>query len=232
MLAVNRQRLRALLDQVPEPMRGEAKVIHAPAAAVLIEQSADYDLLILATHGRRGFARLFLGSVAEKVVRSSNCPVLVTRIDGAPVPLDGPLVVVLPVDAAHPDVHPLRLVRSWLGGEQRLRPVHVLPPFRQLKQPSVAAPVQEHPHLPWAEGEIHHALTSAGLPDLLVHLEARNTDGNPGAQIADYAREQGAHLVALPTHSRSSLSRLAFGSVAERLARVAPCAVLVLRPPV
>lgn len=34
------------------------------------------DLLVLGTHGRRGFERLFLGSVAERVVRSACCPVL------------------------------------------------------------------------------------------------------------------------------------------------------------
>ncbi|ASV97058.1 universal stress protein [Paraburkholderia aromaticivorans] len=34
------------------------------------------DLLVLGTHGRRGFKRLFLGSVAERVVRSAHLPVL------------------------------------------------------------------------------------------------------------------------------------------------------------
>jgi nucleotide-binding universal stress UspA family protein len=34
------------------------------------------DLLVLGTHGRRGFKRLFLGSVAERVVRSAGLPVL------------------------------------------------------------------------------------------------------------------------------------------------------------
>ena len=34
------------------------------------------DLLMLGTHGRRGFKRLFLGSVAERVVRSASLPVL------------------------------------------------------------------------------------------------------------------------------------------------------------
>lgn len=37
------------------------------------------DLLVMATHGRSGLAHLFLGSVAEAVVRKANCPVLTIR---------------------------------------------------------------------------------------------------------------------------------------------------------
>jgi universal stress protein A len=37
------------------------------------------DIIIMATHGRTGLSHLFLGSVAEKVVRSATCPVLTVR---------------------------------------------------------------------------------------------------------------------------------------------------------
>jgi universal stress protein A len=37
------------------------------------------DLIIIATHGRTGLRRLFLGSTAERVVRHAHCPVLVVR---------------------------------------------------------------------------------------------------------------------------------------------------------
>ena len=37
------------------------------------------DLLVLGTHGRTGFARLFLGSVAGRVVASATCPVMTVR---------------------------------------------------------------------------------------------------------------------------------------------------------
>jgi nucleotide-binding universal stress UspA family protein len=37
------------------------------------------DLVVMATHGRRGVARLILGSVAERVVRESIAPVLIVR---------------------------------------------------------------------------------------------------------------------------------------------------------
>lgn len=41
-------------------------------------QNTGADLVIMGTHGRRGLSRLFLGSVAEKVVRHSPVPVLTT----------------------------------------------------------------------------------------------------------------------------------------------------------
>jgi nucleotide-binding universal stress UspA family protein len=43
------------------------------------------DLLVLATHGRRGLARFVLGSVAEAVVRKASCPVLTIRSEEAAV---------------------------------------------------------------------------------------------------------------------------------------------------
>lgn len=40
------------------------------------------DLVVMGTHGRGGIDRLLLGSVAEKVVRGSNVPVLTVRVGG------------------------------------------------------------------------------------------------------------------------------------------------------
>ncbi|MBI2078096.1 MAG: universal stress protein [Euryarchaeota archaeon] len=37
------------------------------------------DLIVIATHGRRGLSRMLLGSVAESVIRHAPCPVLVIR---------------------------------------------------------------------------------------------------------------------------------------------------------
>jgi nucleotide-binding universal stress UspA family protein len=39
------------------------------------------DLIVMGTHGRRGLAHMFLGSVAERVVRTAPCPVLTVRGD-------------------------------------------------------------------------------------------------------------------------------------------------------
>lgn len=41
------------------------------------------DLIVMGTHGRSGFKRLWLGSVAERVTRTAHCPVLVIRSKSA-----------------------------------------------------------------------------------------------------------------------------------------------------
>jgi universal stress protein A len=43
---------------------------------------AALDLSVLARHGRTGFSHLFLGSMAERVVRTVPCPVLTIRPTG------------------------------------------------------------------------------------------------------------------------------------------------------
>jgi nucleotide-binding universal stress UspA family protein len=51
-----------------------------PADVILaMEKTVAPDLVVMATHGRRGFTRLVMGSVAEKVVRESITPVLTVR---------------------------------------------------------------------------------------------------------------------------------------------------------
>ncbi len=77
----------AYLDKIAERLRARSLdvqtrvVISAHAAAAIhAEASAEPNSAIaLATHGRGGFKRLLLGSVADKVVRGASCPVLVCR---------------------------------------------------------------------------------------------------------------------------------------------------------
>jgi nucleotide-binding universal stress UspA family protein len=54
-------------------------VMKGNPANKIIEMSKDYDLIVIGALGRTGLSRLFIGSVAEKVVRFASCPVLVVR---------------------------------------------------------------------------------------------------------------------------------------------------------
>jgi nucleotide-binding universal stress UspA family protein len=50
---------------------------HSPAQAILdYGREAGADLIIAGTHGRSGVSGFFMGSVAQKIVRTAPCPVL------------------------------------------------------------------------------------------------------------------------------------------------------------
>lgn len=58
-----------------------------PASGILREvEDSGVDLVVMATHGRTGFRRFLLGSVAEKVARHAPCPVLLVRREEPDVP--------------------------------------------------------------------------------------------------------------------------------------------------
>jgi universal stress protein A len=53
--------------------------------------------------------------------------------------------------------------------------------------------------------------------------------GRPSSTIVDRARAGGFDLIVMGTHGRTGLSHMFMGSVAERVVRTAPCAVLTVR---
>jgi nucleotide-binding universal stress UspA family protein len=53
--------------------------------------------------------------------------------------------------------------------------------------------------------------------------------GDPGQEIADFAKENQAELIVIPSHGYGFLRHILLGSVAERVVRLAHCPVLVLR---
>jgi nucleotide-binding universal stress UspA family protein len=70
--------IREELGEDP-PVLVHPRVQHGNPAEVLIEQSADADLLVVGTRGHGGFAGLVLGSVSQHVAAYAKCPVTVVR---------------------------------------------------------------------------------------------------------------------------------------------------------
>jgi nucleotide-binding universal stress UspA family protein len=71
-----------------------------PAGTILsAEKKIGADVVVMATHGRRGFKRFFLGSIAELVLRESTCPVLTVRCTPAQSDLVGTWMTKNPVTA-------------------------------------------------------------------------------------------------------------------------------------
>lgn len=62
----------------------DTAVVVGRAAHTIVEyaKGQGYDLIVMGTHGRTGVTHLFMGSVAERVVRTSPCAVLTVRSQG------------------------------------------------------------------------------------------------------------------------------------------------------
>lgn len=81
-VAAQKQLDELLVDNDPNPLPVKKAVLTSSATAAAIVQYArdlGIDLIVVGTHGRGAVAHLLMGSVAERVVRSASCPVLIVR---------------------------------------------------------------------------------------------------------------------------------------------------------
>lgn len=76
---------------------------------------------------------------------------------------------------------------------------------------------------------LERAVLRAGLPNAKLHVEI--VPGNPANGVVQLAGRLGVELVVMPSLGRTGIARIALGSTAERVVRLAPCPVLVLRAP-
>ncbi|MBT6049910.1 MAG: universal stress protein [Candidatus Scalindua sp.] len=82
---ITKQHKSILLDYIPKEIRNDIKmevlvVSGIPFAEIIdISNKNNMDMIIMGSHGRTGIAHIMLGSVAEKVARIANCPVLIVK---------------------------------------------------------------------------------------------------------------------------------------------------------
>lgn len=220
-------RLDALLTRFPADRRAGSLVLHRrDSAEAIVEQAPGHDLFVVRTHGRRGVARLWLGSVAERIVRSSPVPVLVVRAPVSALAATGEarMLVAVDLDDRADDVA-REAVRWALALRARVDALHV-------RRPVVLAPTDTVITAAWLEADrVAEEAAQRRLDDWLRGIPerlrgtARVERGEPAAAIGKAA--EGALLVLLGTHGRRGAARVWLGSVAERVARTAPVPVLV-----
>lgn len=200
------------------------------------------DCIVISTHGRTGLSRTFFGSVAERVLRLSACPVFSVRPPGAQTQAKagaGFKTIVLPTDlSANADAavpYAAELSRRF-GATIHL--IHVCEEEQDLYYATaaggygVSAPIDrwlKEDHI-GREKRLNEMARSLGALDQVrvVHLLQR---GHAAERIALYAEVEKAGLIVMATHGRTGLSHLLVGSVAEKVARTARCPVLSVKPP-
>lgn len=102
----------------------DARVVGGPATSVLLDAAAEMDLIVVGTHGRRGPSRWWLGSVAERVARSSLVPVLVVHDTPAATDLFANVLVLETADGNERAVRCAELLAGQAGGRVRRVSAH------------------------------------------------------------------------------------------------------------
>lgn len=196
-------------------------------------EQVDAGMVVMATHGRGGVRRAWLGSVADYLVRNVTLPVLIVRpgmnLAAAGrhilVPLDGSAFSEAALDEA---------CALAVANRQDLILLRVVQP---VMQPMAGL---EAPYL----GVDHErtAFHRSAAEDYLLQLEERvrttgvkcstvvTVDAAPGASIVDLARPAHFAMIVMATHGRAGLRRVISGSVTDQVVRRADVPVMVIRP--
>jgi universal stress protein A len=88
---------------------------------------------------------------------------------------------------------------------------------------------QPESHVRHLWDELRQVQAEPGSPVTVKHILG---EGEPALEIAEIAKKYNCDLIVISTHGRTGLERLLMGSVAEKIVRFAPCAILtVKRPP-
>jgi nucleotide-binding universal stress UspA family protein len=192
---------------------------------------AGVDLLVIGSHGRSGFTRILLGSVAERVIRQAPCPTMVVPARVHDVVADAPArfrTILCPVDFSDNSLlaaeYAVNLAEET---DAQLRLLHVvsMPPGLDELELTLADVREqvEADRLRRLE-----QLVPAEAPDYCTVKSAVRT-GAVHREILAAADEQPSDLIVIGAHGRGAMDAAFFGSNAARVARAAKCPVLVVR---
>ena len=212
----------------------------APAYPVVealqeIIESEGIDLVVMTTHGRTGPARWVMGSVAERMVRSTKVPMYVVRSHEGATDTEVDLSnIVVPLDGSPLAEHSLapaeRLAHS-ISATIHLVRVPVVPGYLTML-PETAGWIPEQLRASAINAEAYLAERAGELQErgLSVETDVEPVlEGTVAEGIISAATARRAGVIILSSHGRSGLDRWFLGSVADRVLRGAECAVWVVR---
>ncbi|MDP2319059.1 MAG: universal stress protein [Acidobacteriota bacterium] len=228
--------LRRAVDDVGGASLDVALVADAgDTARTIIDRAGavSADLLVVGTHGRGGFERFFIGSVAEKVLRKAPCPVLtVPPQAGVGSPPEVHFKNILcPMDFSPSALHAfgfaVDLARQAGGTVTVLHVIESLPDDAPSPYAHYSVPEYREHLVDDARQRLHALIaeeprTGGAILDRVEH-------GRPHREILRTAAETPADLIVMGAQGRGGLDLALFGSTTQTVVRAAPCPVLTVR---
>lgn len=219
-----------LADQLrrvaPAVRPASATVVHQAAHQAVDERARAVGAGIIAVGAHRGgdVGAHFLGTTADRVIRTAEVPVLVVR-GGIPVPLRRMGVATDFSGPAHGGMDvALRLADTLLGPDGELVVMHA---GWDVEQGEPAARDGLGPRM---EAEFGEAVQRTGVRPAARVRTSIAWGTSPADTIARHAGDERLELLVMGTHGRGGVRRMLTGSVASGVARQAPCSVLLVPP--
>lgn len=188
-------------------------------------QTHDIELIVMGTHGRRGFDRLVLGSTTDRVMRKASSPVLVVSNPAHNVMTTGP-------DGKH---HLSRIVycTDFSINSERALEYAISLAAEYGAELTMLHVVEGAPDPTTANAIItarREQLDKLISNEQREHLNMRTVVrcGKPYQEIVGYAKEVQAHLVVMTARGGDALDRAVFGSTTYRVIQLGPCPVLAI----
>ena len=193
----------------------------------------DPDLVVVGTHGRRGFQRLLLGSVTERLLRRSKTPVLSVAPSAGPPPREGETFgrILCPVDFSPSSLAGLRTALSLAGERGEVLVLHLVEFYYdpgmgeaiaydlgELREGNVAR----------AEEKIRELIPESARPRVRLRVEVLRS-GGAYREILRIAGEEKSGLLVMGVAGRTASDLLFFGSTANHVVRAAAAPVLTVR---
>jgi nucleotide-binding universal stress UspA family protein len=230
--------MREMAVRVPADVIVDARVEQAEHVhnEILGQLAATHaDLLVLGTHGRSGFQRLFLGSVTEKVIRKATCPTLVVPPRASDVAPDAALQfkrILCPVDFSDSSLSALAYALSLAEeADAHVTLLHVIEIPPELRENAMAPDFDiDRIHLA-AEADGRRRLQEL-IPDQARTYSTPETavvEGRAYRRVLQRSAEEQTDLIVMGVHGRSPIDMLVFGSTTHHVIRAATCPVLIVR---
>ncbi|MBN2541428.1 universal stress protein [bacterium] len=142
--------------------------------------------------------------------------------------------IICPVDFSEPSKIALKEANALaLQYSAELLVVHIVEPiltlYGKIEPGSVDVPVYEEERRKIAEKMLHDLVEEKVSKKLKV--TAILETGDPVDEIIRIVEDEAADIIVIATHGRKGFSHFVFGSVTEKIIRLAPCPLLVIRAP-
>lgn len=205
------------------------------AETVILDQalSLGANLIIMGTHGRRGFDRLWHGSVTDRVLQRTPCPVLTVPPHSAPAPDEGIFTRILcPIDFSSSSQQAfgfaLDLASQSAG---TMTALHVLEWMTDYEPapfgPFTAADYRRH-LITDAEQRLRTLVDGVEHP--WCEVTPVVATGRSHREILQTATDMRANLIVMGAQGRGGVGTPIVGATTHQIVRAAECPVLVVRP--